>query len=200
MQNGRKSLQRLTIGSRVVLLVFLLGLAADRVWSQTGLTLRGEAVAGESGHDVTMIFRTDGFWQITQGMGTVQWDPSVIDFVSAGDFGIPAIDSETFTRIPEGMLSFDWTSSSLLGNTLSDGAILFSLTFNLRGAPGASTTVAFTDGWTPLHFESAESINLPFSSVSGTASIVPEPSALALVILAGAAGLWRWRRTGKIRA
>lgn len=179
--------RRIAAGWRVIWLVLALAFAVGKGWGQTGLTLRGDAVDGENGHDVTMLFRTQGFWQITEGMGTIQWDSSVIDFVSAGDFGIPEIDGGTFTRIPEGKLTFDWTADGLLGNTLPDGSVLFSLTFNVRGGPGDSTAVAFTDGWTPVHFESVESDNLPFTSVSGTASVVPEPAVWALLLLGGAA-------------
>jgi hypothetical protein len=131
-----------------------------------------------------VVFRADGFFEITEGMGTIQWDPQVMDYVSAGDFGIPVLTEGSFTRIPEGLLTFDWSADNLLGNTLANGSILFSLTFDIRGAPGDSTSVAFTNGFTPLHFESAESINLPFSSEPGTVSVVPEPST-ALLTLAG---------------
>lgn len=164
--------------------------------AQTGLTLRGDSVEGVEGRDVTVLFRVEGFWEITQGMGTIQWDPHVMDYVSAGDFGIPPLDAGTFTLIPSGKLAFDWNSNSLLGNTLADGAVLFSLTFSVRGAPGDATTVAFTNGWTPLHFESAESVDLPFSSVAGTVAVVPEPGMWAIVAPLALAGLAlgrRWR-------
>ncbi len=167
-----------------VLFALFLVASVGNGWGQTGLTLRGDIVEGEVGEDIKVVFRGEGFWQITEGMGTIQWDPQVMDYVNAGDFGIPELDNGSFSRIPEGMLTFDWSSDSLLGNTLPDGTILFSLTFDIRGLPGDTTTVAFTDGWTPLHFESAESINLPFSSVPGTVSVVPEPSA-ALLAIAG---------------
>lgn len=154
-------------------------------WPQTGLTLRGEVAEGAQGADVTLVFRTEGFWEITDGMGTIQWDPLVMDYVTAGDFGIPDLDSGAFTRIPEGMLSFEWSSDDLLGNTVPDGTVLFSLTFGLRGSPGASTTVAFTNGFTPLHFESVENLNLPFTSVPGKVSVVPEPAAALMVLVSG---------------
>lgn len=179
--------------------VFALIGSVDFGWGQTGLTLRGDVVEGENGQDVKVIFRTEGFWQITEGMGTIQWDPHVIDYVNAGDFGIPELDEGAFTRVPEGMLIFDWSASGLLGNTLADGTILFSLTFDIRGEPGESTTVAFTDGWTELHFESAENINLPFSSTPGTVSIVPEPSTAGLVTVALLAA-FRRRAAGRHRA
>lgn len=169
--------------------------------AQNGLTLRGDSVEGEPGRDVTLLFRVDGFWEITQGMGTIQWDPEVMDYVSAGDFGIGAIDEGTFTRIPEGKLTFDWTSNSDIGNTLADGTVLFSLTFAVRGDPGDTTTVAFTNGWLPLHFESAESIDLPFSSVPGTVAVVPEPGTtvlLALGLAVFAAGYGRFTRRRKL--
>lgn len=171
--------------ARVLLFLLALAGATGLGWAQTGLTLRGDAVQGENGDDVKVVFRTEGFWQITEGMGTIQWDPQVIDFVSAGDFGIPELDEGAFSRVPEGMLIFSWSADGLLGNTLPDGSILFSLTFAIRGEPGDTTSVAFTNGWTELHFESAESIDLPFSSESGVVSVVPEPSTATL--LAGAA-------------
>lgn len=165
---------------RNALFALVLAVSVGDGWGQTGLTLHGDLVEGEVGDNITLVFRTEGFWQITEGMGTLQWDPDVIDYVDAGDFGIPELDGGSFSRVPEGMLIFDWNADGVLGNTLPDGTILFSLTFAIRGAPGDSTTVAFTDGWTPLHFESAENINLPFSSAPGKVSVVPEPSTALL--------------------
>lgn len=165
--------------------------------AQTGLTLRGDSAQGLPGHDVTLTFRADGFWQITQGMGTIQWDPAVMDYVHAGDFGIPEIDEGTFSLIPSGKLTFDWSSDNILGNTLADGTVLFSLTFDVRGNAGDTTTVAFTDGWTPLHFESAENIDLPFSSVAGNVTVVPEPGTTGLLAL-GALALVARRRWTKL--
>jgi hypothetical protein len=174
----------------------LLLLAAPQGRAQT-LMLKGEVVSGLPDGDVTIRFRTEGFWEITQGMGTIQWDSHVADYVSAGDFGIPELNEAAFSRIPEGMLTFDWSSNSSLGNTLSDGTVLFSLTFGVRGAPGDTTSVDFTNGWTALHFESAENINLPFSSVPGGITVVPEPSAIALLAVALFLGLCGWRRLSR---
>ncbi|HEY8903579.1 MAG TPA: hypothetical protein VIM48_07720 [Chthoniobacterales bacterium] len=171
----------------------LLLMAAPQGWAQT-LTLKGEVVSGQPNGGVTIRFRTEGFWEITQGMGTIQWDSHVADYVSAGDFGIPELNEGTFSRIPEGMLTFDWSADSSLGNTLADGTVLFSLTFGVRGSPGDTTSVDFTNGWTPLHFESAVNINVPFSSVPGEITVVPEPDAAACSIGALLLGLCAWRR------
>jgi hypothetical protein len=177
--------------------VLLLQCVTLTAHAQTGLTLRGDSVVGETGHEVTITFRTEGFWQITQGMGTVQWDPHVIDYAHAGDFGIGALSPGSFSLIPdEGMLTFQWSSSASLGNTLPDGSVLFSLTFGIHGTTGETTSVAFTNGWTALHFESVENINLPFSSVSGNVTVVPEPGTAALFgfgLMAG--GLFRFARS-----
>jgi hypothetical protein len=162
--------------------------------AQTDLTLRGDSVDGYLGQNVTLDFRVENFWQITEGIGTIQWDPHVIDYVSAGDFGIPAINAGTFSRIPEGMLTFDWSSGANLGDTLPNGTVLFSLTFEVRGNPGEMTTVAFTNGWTPLQFESPESDNLPFSTVSGNVAVVPEPGGTAAVLALGILALVASRR------
>jgi hypothetical protein len=169
-------------------------LVAPQGWTQTWLTLKGEVVSGLPDGDVTIRFRTEGFWEITQGMGTIQWDSHVADYVSAGDFGIPELNEGSFSRIPEGMLTFNWSSNSSLGNTLADGTVLFSITFGVRGSPGDTTSVNFTNAWTALHFESAENINLPFSSVPGGIRVVPEPAAAAWLIAALLLGLCGWRQ------
>jgi hypothetical protein len=174
----------------------LLLLVAPQGWAQT-LTLKGEVVSGLSDGDVTIRFRTEGFWEITQGMGTIQWDPHVADYVSAGDFGIPELNEGTFSRIPEGMLTFDWDSNNSVGNTLADGTVLFSLTFGVRGSPGDTTSVEFTNGWTALHFESAVNINLPFSSVPGGITVVPEPSTTAWFGTTFLLALCGWRAVAR---
>gem|GEM_PF-4086102 len=189
------------LGACWLVLVFCgLSLLAAPLGRAQTLTLKGEVVSGQSNGDVTIRFRTEGFWEITQGMGTIQWDSHVADYVSAGDFGIPELNEGTFSRIPEGMLTFDWSSNSSLGNTLADGTVLFSLTFGVRGAPGDTTSVDFTNGWTSLHFESAENINVPFSSVPGEITVVPEPDITTWLVGALLLGLCGWRRLPLLRA
>lgn len=166
--------------------------------AQTGLTLKGDTVTGQNGQTVEVVFRTEGFWEITQGMGTIQWDPSVMDYDDASRFGIPELNGGSFSRIPEGMLIFNWSSDNALGNTLADGTVLFALSFSIRGGPGDSTTVAFNDAWLALHFESAESIDLPFSSVPATVSVVPEPAS-GVLLLAGVLALLARRQSGGCR-
>jgi hypothetical protein len=60
--------------------------------------------------------------------------------------------------------------------------------------------VEFTSGWMALHFESAENINLPFSSVPGGITVVPEPPAAAWLAGALLLCLCGWRAAARRRA
>lgn len=181
-------------------LVFLLGLCslvAHLRAQGTDLQFHGSSATATTGENVTLLFRTDNFFSITSGMGTIQWDPQVVDYVRAGDFGIPELSESSFSKTEDGMLIFNWQANNLLGTTIPNGAVVFSLTFGVRGDAGTSTTVAFTNGFYPLRFESPESFDLPVSTTPGNISVVPEPApfGLATIGLLGLVPLIRRHRS-----
>ncbi len=79
---------------------------------------------------------------------TVNWDPQVLRYVRVSNF-VLASSSETDnfgdTRAQQGMLAFSWFDFALNGRSLPDSAVLFSINFEVIGAPQTSSHISFTD-------------------------------------------------------
>jgi hypothetical protein len=83
---------------------------------------------------------------------SLQWDPSVIQFISAGGVNLPDA-SEPFgqTYVDSGTLTFLWITADIsTGITLDSGQVIFSVNFQAVGNDGDSTQIAITNTPTPI--------------------------------------------------
>ena len=99
-----------------------------------------------AGASVTVPVRVCNFIQLISAQGTIQFDPAVATFVSVQDYGISGMNASCFgtSQVGSGKLTFSWADLSLVGYTLPDSAILFSVTFQLAGQAGQQSALTFT--------------------------------------------------------
>ncbi|MFA7273147.1 MAG: PKD domain-containing protein [Crocinitomicaceae bacterium] len=88
------------------------------------------------------------FQNITHLQGTFTYDPSVISWNSMQNFGLSNPGGATFSVVTPGIINFTWSSLISVGPTLSVGANVFTLRFNVIGAYGQSSPVNFISGST----------------------------------------------------
>jgi gliding motility-associated-like protein len=111
----------------------------------TIIAQNGTASCGQSlSMDITALnFDSLGSLQFSLG-----WNPNIIQFTNVSNFN-PALllTSNNFnTNISNtGALSFNWTTNSLSGTTIPQGAVLFTVNFTVNGSSGGSSPVNFTD-------------------------------------------------------
>src|SRR5688572_2563628 len=101
-----------------------------------------------SGAPVTVSVSVAGFTQVTTAQFTLEWSPSVLQFVSVGGFNLSGLGSANFgttLAASDGKLTVSWDDPQAAGVTLSDGTTIFTVQFNAIGANGTSTSVAFGD-------------------------------------------------------
>lgn len=170
------------------LLALLLGLATVVIAPAQSLEARGQTLNLPLGDHVDMEFRFDNFFEVLSGMGTIVWDPAVVDFggvtYTADISGLSA--SSFYYEGTSGQLAFSWASTDILGATEPDNTVIFTLRFNARenATLGATTQIAFSNAYTPLRFTSTTQNPYPFSSTPGEITIVPEP-AIPYLLLVG---------------
>lgn len=77
---------------------------------------------------------------------TLLWNPAVLQFDGVGSFNPVmqvALSDFNTSLVANGVLSFSWTTKTLDGTTLPDGAVMFDVSFTALG--GGVTNVAFGD-------------------------------------------------------
>lgn len=123
-----------------------------------------DAACGAELYRVDLL--VDSFTNAAALQFTFEWDPTILEYDSRGNFGLPEFDAGDFNGdfLQDGRIAFAWADDGSVGETLPSGAILFSLFFKVNGAVGSGTSFLFTD----VIAEREASIRL-----SGTPIIVP---------------------------
>lgn len=98
-----------------------------------------------SGQIVTVPIIASGFEEVTSVQFTLGWDPTVLQFVSVTNFGLPGLGAGNFNSTGEGRLAFAWANPTGLGCALEEGAAVFAVQFRVVGNNGTASTLAFTD-------------------------------------------------------
>jgi hypothetical protein len=142
------------------------------------LTTLASSAVGITGQQVTIDVTVQGFTDVSGLQFSMEWDPAVAQFAGVGNFNLPWLSAQVFNtnQAGSGKLSLCWNTDVLAGGqTLPDGAVLFSLTFTLVGPGGSSTPVAFVE--TPTRFEVVDGNCDPFdlNSSNGLITISGQP-------------------------
>lgn len=101
----------------------------------------------------------------------VEWDESVIEFITAKDFSLPLAGSNNFNISDSGRLRIRWNGDA---HNIDDNAVLFTIEFKVIGNPNDFTSVHFRDdpnpNSTPFVIEAIDAnssiINLTFEDGS----------------------------------
>ncbi len=105
----------------------------------------GSAACGQSfSIDITALnFDSLGSLQFSLG-----WDPAILQYASVNNFN-PALQLAMTNfgtvSVGSGFISFSWTTSGLTGTTIPNGAVLFTLNFNVTGGNSGNSPIQFGD-------------------------------------------------------
>ncbi len=97
---------------------------------------------------VAVRVRASGFANIIGMQGSIQFDSSVLSFVSITGFGLPGMSAANF-GVQAGKITYLWDDGSLTGVSLPDSSSMFSVVFNVIGSIGQSSSVSFVNAPTP---------------------------------------------------
>lgn len=100
-----------------------------------------------TGVPVTVSIDVKDYNKILSTQFTLNWDPAVIEYKSVSNFGLNVREQDNFGRnnVGTGEITFFWYDPTLSGVSVADDQPLFDITFDVIGAAGTCTTVAFTD-------------------------------------------------------
>jgi PKD repeat protein len=149
-----------------LLTLFLWCLLAGGLSAQN-LTLQAPMVTGNPGDTVVVPIQAINFTDMVSLQYSVNWDTSVVQFVSTTNFNttlgvVPT--SFGLTQTADGRLGFSWDDINIQGVTLPGTVTFFDLELRITGNPGDSSLVDF--GNVPTAIFAAQFANGTFPTVN----------------------------------
>jgi len=137
---------------------------------------------------VTVPIKVSDFTKIGAMQFTLSWDPAVLEYKSVGDFEHSRLPSELFffgetyfntqaSYLDIGKLPVLYEQLFSSDVNLVDGGVICSVTFNLLGDNGSSTTISFSDEPTPSKLASFAGGTPEFISKNGKVTIFEDNTA-----------------------
>jgi hypothetical protein len=120
----------------------------------TGANLQPAVVAGVGfavsqqragpGETVAVQVTASGFHQVTSAQFSLAWDPAVLRYVGTGNYGLAGLSAGSFgtAQTGSGELGFAWYDRAASGVALADGAVLFTVSFEVISKAGSVSAVA----------------------------------------------------------
>lgn len=138
-----------------------------------GLTLSVGEQTAAAGGEVCLPVTAESFSDILTMQYSISWDTTVLRLVRVQDFGLPALTAENFGRPPShpDHLTVAWFEPNLRSATIADGAVLFSLCFEVIGQSGASSAVRITDHPTMVEIANSKEEVLAPALVEGSVRV-----------------------------
>lgn len=118
----------------------------------------------ETGTSVLVDFKVKDFVDIQSMQFSVNWDPSVLQFDIVANLGaLPDYAPTSFGTFSAdlGKLTTLWLDNQLLGVTLDDNTVIFSLVFTVTGEPDSFSDVSITGDPTAIEFSDFDGNVLP---------------------------------------
>ncbi len=145
-------------------------------------------VTAATGDVVGIPIKAEGFAAVTSMQFTMRWDPSQLQFVSAGNFELPGLTVGNFNslKMQEGLLTFSWDPPSGQGVELTTISELFQVQMKVLAAGGATAEMAWSELPTPtevtVDFSPVETDKV-IGGVTVTGGTVVTPESLVLKVL-----------------
>ncbi|MBX2930280.1 MAG: PKD domain-containing protein [Saprospiraceae bacterium] len=126
------------------------------------------------GQQLCLNVTAQQFHEIVAMQLTINYDPTMLQFVSVGNFNLQGLTVSNFGTpgpggTPPGTIVLSWTDPDLGGETFPVGNPFFQLCFIALAETGA-TTLTFGNTPTAIEFINAQNQNIPFTGVPGTVS------------------------------
>ena len=134
------------------------------------------AVSQQSGQPrqvVSVEVAVSGFHAVTSAQFSLGWDPTVLRYAGTGGYGPRGLSVGSFgTQLTgSGKLAFAWYDPEAVGVTLADGAVLFTVSFEVIGSAGSVSAVALAG--TPIVQEVSRDFALAaFGAQDGGVAVV----------------------------
>ena len=133
------------------------GIPCD-VMPPSNLVLDLGTASGSVGQEVCVDLTVQNFTSLTDLSFSIVYDPAIVSFASATNFGLGSISAANVNGNTDGVITFDWDAVSSAGQSLADGSVLFSLCFTIDAL--AATNVSFANSPTVIQARNGDGQNV----------------------------------------
>ena len=140
-----------------------------------GVRFEAGSQVAQRGERVAVPVRASGSRQATSAQFSLGWDARVLRYEGVGEFGVRGLGEENFgTGLADrGKLAFSWDDPAGTGLEVAEGTALFTVYFDVIGAPGSVSPVTFSDSPT-VREATADLVPRAFASGDGRVMVVGE--------------------------
>lgn len=119
--------------------------------SQLSVRFEASSHTAQPGELLKTTVAVSGFQQVTTAQFALAWDPAVLRYLGVGNFGVPGLSEGSFgtAQARDGILRVSWDDPATAGVTVADNTVLFTVSFEVVGAPGSASRLAFADRLIP---------------------------------------------------
>ena len=139
-----------------------------------GVTFALGSYTAQPGDTVTASVTVTDFNDVADFQFSLNWDPTVLSYSSLGNFGLNGLAAGLFNTTLTGSaeLAVSWDDVTGLGTTVSDGTVIFTISFDVIGSAGSMSSLALADVPTTREVDSEATLSpLPFISVNGQVTV-----------------------------
>jgi len=139
----------------------------------TNLTFTASDESGANGSQLCSDVTVDLFDCIVSAQYSMHFDPSVLEYTSVTNFGLPDMTSSNFGAVnaSSGTLTFAWLDPSTTGVSVPNGTVIYSVCFNVIGSSGQTSPLSFDNNPTVIEVTDCNSATLNPDFVSGTETV-----------------------------
>ena len=134
--------------------------------SCTAVTFSLPAATTLPGENICVPVTVENFNNIQSIQLSIQWDPSVLQFLNVGAFNLPDLDGGSFNPIPlNGQLTMSWLN--LMGITRPDSSRIFEICFRAVGPLGSRSLLRFVNEPTNIEIVNGNTEEVGFIGRNG---------------------------------
>lgn len=154
-----------------ILGIFLLMLSGTYCTAQ--LEWSFPSLYADSGDVIAVDLSVVGYSDIISSQGTIQFDSEILEYSHADNFELASITGNSFgvSQIDNGLLSFSWYESDLIGKNISDNGTVLTLHFNVIGSPGDFTELKLVSAPVVPEFVDENFVTVSYVQNDGSVSV-----------------------------
>ena len=129
----------------------------------------------QPGEQICVPVTVDNFINVVGGQGSFNWNPTIIQFLEIRNVALTGFNTNTMNT-SQGNISFVWFDADTQPNTLPNGSKLLDICFTAIGTIGQSSVVTMSSSPVEHIWNDQNGADIPFTVVSGSVTIVDQPS------------------------
>ena len=147
---------------------------------QEAIDLYASSDLGIQGEIVNIEIRINNFVDILSFQASLNWDPSLLSYVSVTDFGIKDFSESNFgtSTVNQGHLRFLWEPNDALPITIVDSTLLFTASFEVISDQSQDVPIGYVDVTSspafPVEFANKDFQIVAVQSYEGQVTIISD--------------------------